>query len=106
MTLVSVAVCVRDGIGWIDGCLESLVNQSHSPIEIILVDDGSTDRTKELLKDRDDIILISRDINRGYGFSIKEGIQKSTGDLILIIDLLFEHLVYLCLNQLHLVLYE
>ena len=43
MTLVSVAVCVRNGLDWIDGCMESLVSQSHSPLEIILVDDGSTD---------------------------------------------------------------
>ena len=47
MTLVSIAVCVRNGVDWIDGCLESLVNQTHSPIEIILVDDGSTDGSKE-----------------------------------------------------------
>ena len=43
MTLVSIAVCVRDGVDWIDGCMESLVNQTHSPLEIILVDDGSSD---------------------------------------------------------------
>ena len=47
MTLVSIAVCVRDGVDWIDGCMESLVNQTHSPLEIILVDDGSTDGGKE-----------------------------------------------------------
>jgi len=47
LTLVSVAVCVRDGIDWIDGCMESLVNQTHSPLEIILVDDGSIDGGKE-----------------------------------------------------------
>ena len=43
MTLVSIAVCVRNGVDWIDGCMESLVNQTHSPLEIILVDDGSSD---------------------------------------------------------------
>ena len=47
MTLVSVAVCVRDGVEWIDGCMESLVNQTHSPLEIILVDDGSVDGGKQ-----------------------------------------------------------
>ena len=51
MTLVSVAVCVRDGIDWIDGCMESLVNQTHSPIEIILVDDGSIDGSKQKVED-------------------------------------------------------
>ena len=66
--------------------IHSVLSNQNIEYEVIAVDDGSTDRTKELLKDRDDIILISRDINRGYGFSIKEGVQKSTGDLILIID--------------------
>ncbi|MBT7244693.1 MAG: glycosyltransferase family 2 protein, partial [Euryarchaeota archaeon] len=51
MTLVSVAVCVRDGIDWIDGCIDSLVNQSHSPIEIILVDDGSSDGSQDKVKE-------------------------------------------------------
>ena len=47
MTLVSVAICVRNGVDWIDGCMESLLNQTHSPLEIILVDDGSKDGGKE-----------------------------------------------------------
>ena len=51
MNLVSIAVCVRDGLDWIDGCLESLVNQTHSPIEIILVDDGSTDGGQDKVKE-------------------------------------------------------
>ena len=51
MTLVSVAVCVRDGIDWIDGCMESLVNQTHSPLEIILVDDGSSDGGEQKVRD-------------------------------------------------------
>ena len=50
MTLISVAVCVRNGVDWIDGCMESLVQQSHSPLEIILVDDGSTDGSQEKVK--------------------------------------------------------
>ena len=49
MTLVSIAVCVRNGVDWIDGCMDSLVNQTHSPLEIILVDDGSSDGGKEVV---------------------------------------------------------
>ena len=41
--LVSVTVCVRDGLEWVDGCMESLLQQTWRPLEIIAVDDGSTD---------------------------------------------------------------
>ena len=66
--------------------INSVLIKQKIKYEIIIVNDGSNDRTLELLNNCDDIILINRHINRGYGFSIKEGIQKSTGDLILIID--------------------
>ncbi|MCP2504220.1 MAG: glycosyltransferase family 2 protein, partial [Candidatus Poseidoniaceae archaeon] len=47
--LVSVTVCVRDGIDWVDGCVESLIAQTYRPLEIIAVDDGSSDGSKEKL---------------------------------------------------------
>ena len=48
--LISITVCVRDGLEWIDGCLESLKNQTYRPLEIIAVDDGSTDGSRERLE--------------------------------------------------------
>ncbi|MCH1422099.1 MAG: glycosyltransferase family 2 protein [Candidatus Poseidoniaceae archaeon] len=49
LPLVSITVCVRDGVDWVDGCIESLKAQTHRPIEIIAVDDGSVDGSKERL---------------------------------------------------------
>ena len=52
--LVTITVCVRDGVQWIDGCLQALLNQSYRPLEIIAVDDGSSDQSCEtLLKSHD-----------------------------------------------------
>ena len=48
--LVSVTVCVRDGISWIDDCMNALISQTYRPLEIIAVDDGSTDGGKEKLE--------------------------------------------------------
>lgn len=45
--LVSITVCVRNGDHWIDGCLDALVSQTYPNVEILLVDDGSTDGGSE-----------------------------------------------------------
>ena len=47
MTLVSITVCARNAENWVEQCLSSLVSQDYRPIEIIAVDDGSSDGTLE-----------------------------------------------------------
>ena len=64
--------------------INTVLSNQKIEYEIITVNDGSRDRTHSLLKERNDIILISRTKNRGYGFSLKEGIKKSIGSHILI----------------------
>ncbi len=54
--------------------------------EIIAVNDGSTDQTKEILKRIPDIKVIEHPENRGYGAALKSGIKNSQGGHILIID--------------------
>ena len=57
--------------------------------EIIVIDDCSTDRTNEILNNdlKEKIkFLITNQKNSGKGFSIRQGIQKATGDVILIKD--------------------
>ena len=48
--LVSITVCVRNGDHWIDGCLDALISQTYPNVEILLVDDGSTDGGSERAK--------------------------------------------------------
>ena len=42
-------VCVRNGAHWIEGCLDSLLEQTYSSFEVLVVNDGSTDGAEEIL---------------------------------------------------------
>ncbi len=54
--------------------------------EIIVVNDGSSDRTKEILSGLKDVIVINSKINRGYGASLKKAINASTREVVVWFD--------------------
>ena len=69
--------------------IEEIINTVKSvPVEkeIIVVDDFSTDGTREKLKEIKDISIILHDYNQGKGSSIRSAIKKTTGDIIIIQD--------------------
>ena len=55
-------------------------------LELIVVDDGSKDRTAALVNSRPDVRLIQHPKNRGYGAALKTGFENATGDLIGFLD--------------------
>ena len=55
-------------------------------VEVIVVNDGSRDRTAEIAGQFPDITLISYEKNRGYGAAIKSGFEKATGTLVAFLD--------------------
>ncbi len=70
----------------IRGALEQLVaGQYHEKYEIIVVDDGSTDRTKEICGEYP-VRVISHTVNKGYGAALKTGIRKAKGDKVVFMD--------------------
>ncbi len=54
--------------------------------EIIVIDDGSTDRTRALLEGRPGIRVVHHDRNRGYGAALKTGIRHARHQLVVITD--------------------
>ena len=69
----------------VQGVLD-VMNASDLEYELIVVDDGSSDNTPEILETMSGIVLVSVPENRGYGASLKTGIRKSKYDLIVITD--------------------
>lgn len=69
-------------------CIKSAINQSLDEIEIICVDDGSTDGSARILQDyiREYPIRISRQENQGAGISRNNAVVESNGEYILFLD--------------------
>ena len=85
---VSVLIPVYNEVAWIQTTI-SRVLASPVPKEIIVVDDGSTDGTRELLQGLSDIpefTLVFHKENRGKGAAIRTGLQYARGEYVIIQD--------------------
>jgi len=87
MKKVSVIVPCYNSEEYLDIAIKSLVKQTYRNIEIILLNDGSTDKTLDIMKSYDDerIVIIDKK-NTGIGDTRNTGIRKSSGDYIMFLD--------------------
>ena len=90
MPLVSVIIPVYNTEKYISRCLDSLINQTFKDIEIIVVNDGSTDNSKQIIetyKEKDNrIVYIENEVNSGPLAARKNGTLKSNSKYITYID--------------------
>ena len=86
---ISVIIPVYNVEHYLNQCLDSICNQSFKDIEIICVNDGSTDNSLNILKDYakiDNRIKIISQSNKGLGASRNIGLTKATGKYVYFID--------------------
>lgn len=86
---ISVIVPIYNSSKYLDRCLNSIVNQSYLNIEILLIDDGSTDNSLEICNKfaiKDKRIKVFHKENNGVSAARNDGIEYSTGDYIAFVD--------------------
>ena len=66
--------------------VKNAMEGAKSTYEIIVVDDGSTDKTAEIVKKKEDVRLIQHPYNKGYGAALKTGVKNAEGYIVLFID--------------------
>ena len=89
MKKISIIVAVYNVEKYLERCLDSIVNQSYKNVEIIIVNDGSTDASSIIINNyfrKNDTIKIVNKSNGGLSDERNAGIEEATGEYILFVD--------------------
>jgi glycosyltransferase involved in cell wall biosynthesis len=87
--LISVILPVYNGAPYLDEAIVSILKQTHDNFELIVINDGSTDESLEILEKyaaQDNRIIIINRQNKGLVYSLNEGILKAKGKYIARMD--------------------
>lgn len=87
--LVSVIIPIFNTSKYLPTCLDSVISQTYQNLEIILVDDGSTDNSYQIAKEyskKDSRIKLIHQKNQGQSAARNTGLSKATSDYISFID--------------------
>ena len=89
LPLISLIIPVYNVEPYLSSCLDSIINQSYQNLEIILVNDGSTDGSRflcEQYKQKDSRIILINQKNQGLSSARNTGINSATGKYLSFID--------------------
>lgn len=87
--MISVVVTAYNVSLYIEKCVKSILNQTYSDLELIVVDDGSTDNTKQIcdeLAKQDERLIVVHQKNGGNANARNTGIRVSKGEFITFVD--------------------
>ncbi len=86
---VSVVIPAYNSERYLRQCLDSVLSQTLSDIEVVCVNDGSTDATLQIMRDyeaRDPRVHVIDKANAGYGAGINDGFAAATGEYVAILE--------------------
>ena len=89
MEEVSVIIIAYNIEQYIEKCIKSVINQTFKEIEILIVNDGSTDKTLSIINEwalKDKRIKIINQVNKGAIEARKAGLDKCNGKYVLFVD--------------------
>ena len=89
MSTLSVIVPIYNSELYIEECINSIVNQSFKNLEIILINDGSTDSSLQICNElavKDSRIIVLDQENRGQSAARNRGLDIANGDFITFVD--------------------
>lgn len=85
---LSVVITAYNVADYIEKCVKSVLNQAMGghELELIIVEDRSTDNTLEVLKGIEGIAMYQNEVNVGAGLSRRFGIEQASGDYVMLLD--------------------
>lgn len=88
-SLVSIVIPVYNSERYLEECLNAIINQTYTSIELIIINDGSNDNSNKIIekyKNQDKRITVYNQQNKGVGEARNTGLKNFKGDYILFVD--------------------
>lgn len=99
---VSIVIPVYNAEKYLEECINSCLNQSYRNVEIIAIDDGSTDNSGKILESYSERIKVIKKRNGGTASALNVGLNAMTGDWFKWLsadDVLYEHAIEVLMSE-------